>query len=104
MSEAVSDTGGTWEGYLEWEARQEIKHELVDGRVYAMTGGTMRHDIIANNLRAELRARLRGGPCRAQGPDLKVRAGRSARYPDAVIDCGPALPEAVVAQQPVAVF
>src|SRR5947199_9437539 len=69
-----------------------------------MTGGTSRHDIIANNLRAELRARLRGGPCRVQGPDLKVRAGKSARYPDAVIDCGPNVPAAVVAQQPVAVF
>jgi Uma2 family endonuclease len=104
MSEAVSDTGWTWEAYLEWEARQEIKHELVDGRVRAMTGGTVRHDLIANNLRAELRARLRGGPCRAQGPDLKVRAGKSARYPDAVIDCGPAVAEAVLAQHPKAVF
>ena len=31
----------TWEAYLEWEARQEIKHELVDGQVRAMTGGTV---------------------------------------------------------------
>jgi len=104
MSEAAAEARWTWEAYLEWEARQEIKHELVDGRVRAMAGGTVRHDIIANNLRAELRTRLRGGPSRVQGPDLKVRAGRNARYPDAVIDCGPRVPEAVLAQQPVAVF
>jgi Uma2 family endonuclease len=104
MSEAVSDTGWTWEAYLEWEARQEIKHELVDGRVRAMTGGTVRHDLIANNLRRELWPRLRGGGCRVQGPDLKVRAGQNGRYPDAVIDCGPGSPDGVLAERPVAVF
>jgi Uma2 family endonuclease len=38
------------------------------------------------------------------GPDLKVRAGRDSRYPDALIDCGPNVPDALHAQEPVAVF
>jgi Uma2 family endonuclease len=104
MSEATPHARWTWEAYLEWEAGQSLRHELVDGQVRAMVGGTAGHDTIANNLRRELWSRLRGGPCRVQGPDLKVQAGRNAWYPDAVIDCGPSVPEAVVAQNPVAVF
>ncbi len=104
MSNARQETRWTWETYLEWESRQPVKHELVDGQVYAMAGGTAQHDAIANNLRAELTVRLRGTPCRLQGPDLKVRAGTSGRYPDALIDCGPRVPGALNAQEPAAIF
>ena len=104
MSEARQLVRWTWETYLEWEAQQPIRYELVDGQVYAMGGGTNEHDTIGNNLRGELRERLRGKPCRPQGPDLKVRAGRDGRYPDAIIDCGRRVPDAIHAQEPVAVF
>lgn len=104
MSEARRQTSWTWEAYLDWEARQPVRYELVDGQVYAMAGGTAEHDTIGNNLRGELRTRMRGKPCRAHGPDLKVRAGQDGRYPDALIDCGPRVPGALYAQEPVAVF
>ena len=104
MSEAKQKTHWTWEAYLDWEARQPIRYELVDGQVYAMGGGTAEHDTIGNNLRAALHAQLRGNPCRSHGPDLKVRAGRDGRYPDALIDCGPRVPGALYAQEPAAVF
>lgn len=94
----------TWDSYLEWEARQELRYELVNGEIYAMTGGTADHDTISTNLVAELRERLRGGPCRAHGANLKVRAGLNGRYPDALIDCGPRVGDALVAQQPTVVF
>ena len=41
-----------WDAYLQWEAHQELRFELVDGEVYAMTGGTTGHDVVANALRA----------------------------------------------------
>ena len=104
MSEATRQASWTWEAYLEWEARQPIRYELVDGQVYAMGGGTADHDTIGNNLRAALHAQTRGTPCRSHGPDLKVRAGKDGRYPDALIDCGPRVPGALQAQQPVVVF
>lgn len=104
MSEAKRHTIWTWETYLDWEARQPIRYELVDGQVYAMGGGTAEHDTIGNNLRAALHAQLRGNPCRSHGPDLKVRAGSDGRYPDALIDCGPRVPGALYAQEPAAVF
>lgn len=104
MAEPLRRTRWTWTGYLAWEAAQPIRYELVDGVVVAMGGGTAEHDTIANNLRGELRERLRGKPCRPQGPDLKVAAGENGRYPDALIDCGPRVPGMLTAHTPVAVF
>jgi len=104
MSEAKRPATWTWEAYLAWEAEQPVKYELVNGEVYAMVGGTGRHDTIGNNLRASLHGQLRGKPCRVQGPDLKVKAAHNARYPDALIDCGPPVQDGPVAREPVAVF
>lgn len=104
MSQATTRKHWTWDEYLGWEQSQDRKHELVDGEVFAMVGGTTRDDAICNNLRAELRSALRGQVCRLQGPDLKVRAGDNARYPDALIDCGQFVPDALIAQKPVAIF
>ena len=104
MAEPLRRTGWTWNEYIAWEATQPIRYELVDGQVHAMGGGTAEHDTIGNNLRGELRERLRSTPCRAQGPDLKVAAGENGRYPDALIDCGPRVPGSLTAQDPVAVF
>ena len=104
MPQAERPAAWTWEAYLEWEAGEPLRYEFVDGQVCAMAGGTTEHDTVANNLRGELRTRLRGTPCRVQGPDLKVRAGHDARYPDALIDCGSRVPGALYAQEPIAVF
>src|SRR5258708_502050 len=60
MSEASLQYTWTWEAYLEWEAAQPVRYELVDGQVYAMGGGTAEHDTIGNNLRRELWTALRG--------------------------------------------
>ena len=62
MSEAQPQTRWTWDDYLEWEADQPIRYELVDGQVYAMGGGTAEHDTISNNLRAALHTQMRGTP------------------------------------------
>ena len=35
--------------YLEWEVENDIKHEYIDGEVYAMSGGTGKHSRIAAN-------------------------------------------------------
>jgi len=104
VSEAPVQYAWTWEAYLDWEAKQPLRYELVDGQVYAMVGGTSDHDTIGNNLRSELWTALRGTKCRVQGPELKIRAGGNVRYPDALIDCGPRVPGSVQAQEPSAVF
>lgn len=75
--------------YLEWEARQEIKHEYINGEVYAMTGGTIPHNGIAVNLIAALRPHVRGSSCRVLGSDAKVGITEKGSffYPDVLVTC-----------------
>jgi Uma2 family endonuclease len=76
------------EDYLAYERDQPIRHELVDGYLYAMTGATDRHEEIALNLASALRAHLRGGPCRVYKGDLKLREADDFYYPDVFVRCG----------------
>ena len=36
--------------YLEWEPQQDLRHEYINGEVFAMTGGTLAHNDITLNL------------------------------------------------------
>jgi Uma2 family endonuclease len=76
------------EAYLGYEQDQPIRHELVDGYLYAMTGATDRHEEIALNLASALRVHLRGGPCRVYKGDLKIRVADDFYYPDVFVWCG----------------
>lgn len=94
----------TPEQFLEWEDRQQFKYEFDGLRVVAMTGVTQAHAVIQSNLMAALHGHLRGTPCRVVGSELKVKAGASYRYPDALIFCGPIVPTSKFAHDPVSVF
>jgi Uma2 family endonuclease len=78
------------EEYLAIERRAEYKSEYVDGVMYAMAGGSERHNLIAGNLITELNIQLRKAPCRVYPSDLKVRVPNSKRffYPDVSVVCG----------------
>jgi Uma2 family endonuclease len=80
----------TYEAYLALERSAETKHEYVNGRVYAMAGGSPEHARLAQSVGAELRASLRGKPCAAFSSDLRVRilATGRATYPDVTVVCG----------------
>ncbi|HEY9799413.1 MAG TPA: Uma2 family endonuclease [Leptolyngbyaceae cyanobacterium] len=75
--------------YLEWEERQDIKYEYVNGEAFAMTGGTLGHTTIALNLASALKSHLRGGSCRAFMSDAKVAVSENGPffYPDVVVSC-----------------
>jgi len=79
------------EDYLHFEQSGEIRHEYVDGQIYAMAGTTKRHNAISLNIAALLRAEVRGTPCRAYIADVKVRIefGNAFYYPDVVVGCDP---------------
>jgi Uma2 family endonuclease len=79
------------EDFLAWLAGQEGRYEFVDGRIVAMAGGSERHNDIQMNLAVAIGSRLRGGPCKVNGPDLLIRTdrpGRRGRFPDISISCG----------------
>ncbi|MBE9105910.1 Uma2 family endonuclease [Nostoc cf. edaphicum LEGE 07299] len=75
--------------YLEWEERQEIKYEYINGEVFAITGGTIPHTTIALNLASALKSHLRGGSCRAFMADARVGVTENGpfHYPDVVVSC-----------------
>lgn len=76
--------------YLASEEASPTRSEYVRGDVYAMTGGTARHNRIVRNIVVRLSASERGGPCRTYFLDLKVRAAEDIYYyPDVAVTCGP---------------
>jgi Uma2 family endonuclease len=89
MADSSAPLHLTAQDFLAWEEHQETKHELVDGRVYAMAGAKMRHERIKKNALTYLdRALPANGPCEPFGSDTKVAIPNgNFRYPDLVIDC-----------------
>ncbi len=77
------------EDYVRLEALSPIRHEYVNGEIFAMTGGTLRHNTIAGNLYSGLRTHLRTSTCRTFINDVRVRIARSNAYyyPDVVVAC-----------------
>jgi Uma2 family endonuclease len=77
------------EAYLESEKFSQIKHEYIDGQVYAMSGTSDRHAIIVANLVALLRPHLRGSGCLLMPQDMKVKIPRQGKfyYPDLLVTC-----------------
>jgi Uma2 family endonuclease len=77
--------------YLEIERAAEFKSEFFEGEVFAMSGGTARHSLIATNLAREFGNQLRGKPCTAYNSDLRIKVEASGliTYPDLSIICGP---------------
>jgi len=77
----------TIEEYLEGENFSDIKHEYIDGEVYAMVGGTWAHSLISSNTAGEIRNHLKGKLCRSHGSEMKIKVGNKLFYPDALVEC-----------------
>ncbi|GAB4276609.1 MAG: Uma2 family endonuclease [Oscillatoriaceae cyanobacterium] len=79
------------EEYLEMERHSPIKHEYMDGEIYAMAGTGGIHNIISGNFYVLLRSHLQSSPCRTYFADLKVNVERGKRffYPDLIVTCDP---------------
>jgi Uma2 family endonuclease len=77
--------------YLESERYTTLRHEYIDGFMYAMGGGTQVHGAIAATVIRLLGQALRGGPCRVYSSDVKVRISETRFvYPDVSLSCDPA--------------
>lgn len=77
------------EEYLQIEETSTIKHEYIDGKIYAMAGATDAHVTIAGNIFALLLSHLRGSGCRVYIADMKARIESKNRfyYPDVMVTC-----------------
>jgi Uma2 family endonuclease len=80
----------TYAEYLGFEASSNVKHEFLDGQIYAMAGGTPEHAALAAAAITLLGPQLRGGECRPYNSDLRVRTPTGlTTYPDVTVIRGP---------------
>jgi len=74
--------------YLLGEPLSEIKHEYVEGQIYAMAGAGLKHNLINTNLLSLLWNHLKGQPCFPLSGDMLIKtAANRYRYPDIVVVC-----------------
>jgi Uma2 family endonuclease len=80
----------TFDEYLILEEIAEVKHEFLDGEVWAMAGGSPEHAAIIGNVTTLLNVQLRGQRCRVHSTELRVRAKATGlgTYPDVTVVCG----------------
>lgn len=75
--------------FLAWEREQPDKHEYYRGEVFAMAGGSPRHNALVATVTSDLRSALRGGRCRVLSSDQRIAAGHERYvYADASVVCG----------------
>lgn len=75
--------------YFEGEHEAELKHEYIDGEVYAMAGASDAHVAVSGNAFSLLKNHLRGSECRTYIADMKVAINNDEAYfyPDVMVCC-----------------
>jgi len=80
----------SFDEYLAFEGQSPLRHEYVAGEVYAMVGGTTRHNIITLNICRHLHSAARSRGCRVFASDVKLQVADRIYYPDVILACGEA--------------
>lgn len=95
MARVAERSGVSPADYLAWERVQPERHEFFHGEVFAMAGGSPRHNALSANVSAALHAALRNGPCHVFSSDQRIGIGQGQRYvyADLSVACGAALLE-----------
>ena len=82
----------TWtpEDYLAYEREGEVRHDYLDGKIYALAGASANHNLVVGNALASLHSQLRQRPCRVFPSDMRLKVSRTGlyTYPDITIVCG----------------
>lgn len=88
MPTAVNAELMTPEQYLQHELNAELRHEYVNGYIYAMAGASANHGRLTSNLSRLLGNHFDGGPCEVFSSDMKVKTPTGQyRYPDILVQC-----------------
>jgi Uma2 family endonuclease len=79
----------TEQDYLAFELNADVRHEYIDGQLYAMAGASERHNRISLNVGFHLRAAARGGHCGVFISDMKLKIAwhKAYYYPDVMLVC-----------------
>jgi Uma2 family endonuclease len=87
MATALQEKLISVDEYLHDELVRDIKHEFVDGVIYAMAGASANHERIVNNVMRKFGNHLDDSPCEPFSSDMKVKIGSRFFYPDVLVDC-----------------
>ena len=105
MNIALRKPRMTRDQFFDWAQTQDTRYEFDGFQPVAMTGRTLNHSQMTQNIHFALRTRLRGGPCRPLSPDAGVgTVGDAVRYPDAVVTCTKTPGTSHLVENPVVVF
>ena len=90
MSSPIVQSRYTPEQYLALERKATSRSEYVNGRIFAMSGASRAHNLIAGNIYREISSQLKGRPCEAYVSDMRVKVSTTGlyTYPDIVAVCG----------------
>jgi Uma2 family endonuclease len=90
-TQTAQHTKLTVQDYLRGEEHSEIRHEFIDGQVFAMGGASRRHGLLSVSLSLLLGPKAREKKCQLFIADMKVRLAISGKdifyYPDLVLSC-----------------
>jgi Uma2 family endonuclease len=84
---AAREPGMSVDGFLAWERAQPERHELIDGRVYAMVGASLAHGRIVFDLAKALDAAVDPERCIVLLDGAKLRTAAHVFYPDVMVTC-----------------
>ncbi|WP_437305165.1 Uma2 family endonuclease [Sorangium sp. So ce388] len=90
MGQPATRTGLSPEEYLTLERASEQKHEYANGEIFAMSGCSREHSLLAGSVQRELGNALLERPCEVHTSDMRVKIPSTGRYvyPDASVVCG----------------
>jgi len=76
------------EDYLNGETISPVRHEYIEGEVYAMAGTSDNHNRIVNEFVTQLSNHLRNSECEPFSADIKVQVTANVYYyPDILVSC-----------------
>jgi Uma2 family endonuclease len=89
MSSAATQSDLTPEAYLALERKATIKSEYLNGRMYAMSGGSRAHNLIVGNISSGLYIQFRQRDCEVYTNNMRVKVSltKAYTYPDVVVVC-----------------
>ena len=74
------------QAYLDGELLSDIRHEYIEGEVYAMVGAHKYHNQIVMTVSNVFYNHLLGKPCQTYASDMKVKIDHKYFYPDVMVD------------------
>jgi Uma2 family endonuclease len=79
----------TYADYARGEEASEVKHEWLNGEVFAMAGGIPEHAALAAAMQGIFSIQLAGKACRPFSSDLRIRVQATGlgTYPDITVVC-----------------